>query len=177
MKDAAYKALVRPHLEYAASVWDPPAEASRKTKGLAEKLEMVQRSSARWVFSKYRYGPNTTGPKEMIAQLGWPLLTTRMYIARLCMLYKMHRGLVRTTYLSMLVPHPYNLHGQHQYCFLSLDRSPIRLYFSNSFLPRTVMQWNALDPGIFPQMTLEQDDRAAAAQLEAFKSSLWAAQA
>ena len=176
VKDAAYKALVRPHLEYAASVWDPPAEASRKTKGLADKLEMVQRSSARWVFSKYRYGPNTTGPSEMITQLGWPLLTTRRYIARLCMLFKMHRGLVRTSYSTLLVPHPYDLHGQHQYALLSLDRTPIRLYFSNSFLPRTVMQWNALDPNIFPLMT-SRDDSAAATQLEAFKASLWAAQA
>ena len=118
VKDAAYKALVRPHLEYAASVWDPPAEASRKTKGLADKLEMVQRSSARWVFSKYRYGPNTTGPSEMITQLGWPLLTTRRYIARLCMLFKMHRGLVRTTYSTLLVPHPYDLHDRPSTTFV-----------------------------------------------------------
>ena len=64
VKAAAYKALVRPHLEYASSVWDPPPTADRKTKGLAEKVEMVQRSSARWVFSKYRYGPNTTGRRR-----------------------------------------------------------------------------------------------------------------
>ena len=90
VKAAAYKALVRPHLEYAASVWDPPPSKDRKTKGLANKLEMVQRSSARWVFSKYCYGPNTTGPTEMMSQLGWPLLSTHRYVSRLCLMFKMH---------------------------------------------------------------------------------------
>ena len=177
VKAAAYTALVRPHLEYASSVWDPPAEASRKTKGLAEKLEMVQRRSARWVFSKYRYGPNTTGPSEMISQLGWPLLTTRRYVARLCMLFKMHNGLVLTKYSSLLVPHPYDLHSHHPFALLSLDRSPLKLYYSNSFFPHTIMQWNALDASVFPPLATEGDNAAAVAQLEAFKTSLWAAHA
>ena len=41
LKAAAYTALVHPHLEYAASVWDLPPSKDRKTKGLANKLEMV----------------------------------------------------------------------------------------------------------------------------------------
>ena len=176
VKAAAYKALVRPHLEYASSVWDPPPTADRKSKGLAEKVEMVQRSSARWVFSKYRYGPNTTGPTEMISQLGWPLLTTRRYIARLCLMFKMDRGMVRMKYASLLVPHPYQLHDYHQNAFVTLDRSPLRLYYSNSYFPRTVAQWNSLDEAIFPPKIVGADDKKLAAQLEAFKTSLWAAQ-
>ena len=137
MKASAYKALVRPHLEYAASVWDPPPLKDRKTKGLADKLEMVQRSSARWVFSSYRYGPNTTGPTEMISQLGWPLLTTRRYVSRLCLMFKMHRGMVRMQYSSLLVPHPYGLHVYHPFAFVSLDRTPSNFTTPIPFSPNS----------------------------------------
>ena len=73
VKSAAYKALVRPHLEYCCSVWDP------NTKCLKDKLEKVQRRSARWVCNKYRFGPNTTGPTEMINLLDWPLLEAGLF--------------------------------------------------------------------------------------------------
>ena len=47
-KETAYNALIRPKLEYAASVWDPHTQADMKT------LEKVQRRAARWVTSRYR---------------------------------------------------------------------------------------------------------------------------
>ena len=43
MKEAAYKGLVRPVLEYGCSVWDP------HTHGLHEELEKVQYRAARFV--------------------------------------------------------------------------------------------------------------------------------
>ena len=128
--------MVRSHLEYAASVWDPPPTADRRTKGLAQKLEMVQRRSVRWIFNKYRKGANTTGPTAMLGQLGWPLLSTRRMVARLCMLYKISNGLVRMSYASLLIPPPYAL-PHHEHNFLDLDRPPMKLYYSNSFFPRT----------------------------------------
>ena len=76
IKAAAYKAIVRPHLEFCSSVWDPP------TTNLIKPIEMVQRS-ARWVCSSSRIGPNTTGPTQMIQDLEWPLLSTRRQNARL----------------------------------------------------------------------------------------------
>ena len=63
IKAAAYKALVRPHVEYCSTVWDPP------TNNLSNKLEMVQRRSARWVCNSYMLGPNSTGPTEMMIGL------------------------------------------------------------------------------------------------------------
>ena len=66
LKTAAYKALVRPHVEYCSTVWDP------STAHLTRKVEMVQLRSARWVCNKYRTGLNTTGPTEMIRTLDWP---------------------------------------------------------------------------------------------------------
>ena len=47
MKEAAYKGLVRPVLEYGSSVWDS------HTYGLQEELEKVQHRAARFVTGNY----------------------------------------------------------------------------------------------------------------------------
>ena len=47
MKEAAYKGMVRPILEYGSSVWDPHPDK------LQEGLEMVQNRAARFVTRNY----------------------------------------------------------------------------------------------------------------------------
>ena len=47
VKEAAYKGLVRPVLEYGSTVWDP------HTHGLQEELEKVQNHAARFVTANY----------------------------------------------------------------------------------------------------------------------------
>ena len=155
IKSAAYKALVRPHVEYCSTVWDP------QTKHLQKKLEMVQRRSARWVCNSYRSGPNSTGPTEMIRDLDWPSLQVRRQIARLCLLYKMANRLVLMPTNTLLIPYPYLTKSMPPHAFTPLDLIPVKLYFSNSFLPKTVSEWNALPHSV-----------AAAPSLEAFKASL-----
>ena len=118
LKAAAYKVLVRPHLEYCSSVWDP------STKKLSNQVEMVQRRSARWVYSNYRFGPNTTGPSKMISELEWPPLDTRRQNARLCLMYKMANNLVNTTYCSLLTPYPYATKNMPSHAFMPLDLTP-----------------------------------------------------
>ena len=49
VKEAAYKGLVRPVLEYGSSVWDP------HTKCLQEELEKVQKRAARFVTRNYTF--------------------------------------------------------------------------------------------------------------------------
>ena len=155
IKSAGYKALVRPHVEYCSTVWDP------QTKHLQSKLEMVQRRSARWVCNSYRSGPNSTGPTEMIRDLDWPSLQTRRQIARLCLLYKMANRLVLMPTNTLLIPYPYSTKSMPPHAFTPLDLIPVKLYFSNSFLPKTVGEWNLLPHCV-----------ATAPSLEAFKASL-----
>ena len=155
IKAAAYKALVRPHVEYCSTVWDPA------TKNLKGKIEMVQRRAARWVCNKYRTGPNTTGPTAMIEDLGWPSLESRRQSARLCLLYKMANNLVLMSSRSLLIPYPYATKSMPLHSFTPLHLTPVKLYFSNSFFPRTVSEWNLLPTYV-----------ATAPSLEVFKTSL-----
>ena len=49
VKEAAYKGLVRPILDYGSSVWDPPGV------DLQEELESMQKRAARFVAGNYNY--------------------------------------------------------------------------------------------------------------------------
>jgi hypothetical protein len=79
LKSTAYKSLVRPHLEYSGTVWDP------YTADLSNKLEAVQRRAAR--FACRDYSP-LSSVKEMLEQLEWDTLQLRRKAARLTMMYK-----------------------------------------------------------------------------------------
>ena len=138
IKAAAYKAIVRPHLEYCSSVWDP------YTANLTKPIEMVQRRSARWVNSSYRFGPNTTGPTQIMRDLEWPLLETRRKNARLCLLYKMANSLVNATSNCLLKSYPYCTKNMPSHAFTTLDLIPEKKYHSKTFFPRTIKDWNSL---------------------------------
>ena len=62
VKEISYLTLVRPHLEYAASVWDP-FEA-----GLIAEINRVQRRAARFVMSCY---DRKCIVSSMLRELGW----------------------------------------------------------------------------------------------------------
>ena len=74
VKSTAYFTLVRPIMEYAASVWDPHQQY------LIDNIEKIQRQAARWVLSDYRQQSSVT---NMLNQLHWPTLQLRCYISRL----------------------------------------------------------------------------------------------
>ena len=59
VKTQAYQIYVRPRLEYAASVWDPFTKTNK------DKLEMVQRYSARWTLGRYH---NRSSVTDMLNQ-------------------------------------------------------------------------------------------------------------
>ena len=75
-----YISLVRPHLEYASSVWDPFRKCHINA------LEMVQRKAARFATSNYTREPGTV--TTILQNLGWQTLENRRKMARLTLLYK-----------------------------------------------------------------------------------------
>ena len=73
-KEKAYKAIVRPQLEYAASVWDPHIQED------ILKIEMFQRRAARWVLGDYSPYSDVS---DMLDKLGWRSLEQRRSDSRL----------------------------------------------------------------------------------------------
>ena len=66
VKEAAYKGLVRPVLDYGSSVWYPPGVV------LQEELESVQKRAARFVTGNYNY--ETGSMTGILGQLKWESL-------------------------------------------------------------------------------------------------------
>ena len=74
LKETAYKALVRPTLEYAPTIWDPYTQKGTK------QLEKVQRRAARFTLNRHR---NRSSPSDMLSELGWKSLEERRRAQRL----------------------------------------------------------------------------------------------
>ena len=134
IKERAYKAYIRPLLEYAATVWDP------YTQKAIDRIEAVQRRAARFVTNCYH---QTTSANNIIQSLGWPSLKERRLQARLAALHKIQTGLIECPIIkNKLTPkttRQRRTHGQQ----LSLITTRTQ-YRGSSFLPQTVKDWNAL---------------------------------
>ena len=84
MKEAAYKQMARPVLEYGSTVWDP------YTDKLQEELEKVQNRAARFVTRKmklYVYIYETGSMTGILVKLKWESLKKRRKDNRLILLY------------------------------------------------------------------------------------------
>ena len=97
MKEAAYKGMVRPILEYGSSVWDS------HTGKLHEELEKVQNCAARFVTRNYVYefGSMT----DILGQLKWESLKKRRKDNRLILLYKGLKGKARIPTDDLIDPY------------------------------------------------------------------------
>ena len=84
VKEASYKGLVRPVLDYSSSVWDPPGVV------LQEELESVQKRAARFVTCNYNY--ETGCMTGILVQVKWESLMERGKDNRLILLYKGLKG-------------------------------------------------------------------------------------
>ena len=135
VRETIYKSFMRPHLEYASSVWDP------YTKKDINCLEAVQNRGARYACQDYERCSSVTAMKEA---LHWQTLQERRFIARQTNMYKtiheLHAG-VMPDYVTRPAVST-RLH--HEQCYNVL-RSSVDAY-RFSYLPRTIRGWNLL-PG------------------------------
>jgi hypothetical protein len=77
--------MVRPNLEYCASIWNPNHKQSM------QKLEMTQRRAAKYTTNNYT---TTCSVNEMLQQLKWKTLESRKTKIQLTMFYKIVNNLV-----------------------------------------------------------------------------------
>ena len=88
LKEKAYKAILRPKMEYCSASWDPRKGVEKEG---SYKVEVVQRRAARWVLSRHYPLDSVT---DMINTLGWDTLEKRRTISRVMLLYKIVSNLV-----------------------------------------------------------------------------------
>ena len=93
VKSNCYKTLLRPVLEYAATVWSPFTQSD------ISRLERVQKRAACFVMCDYsRY----SSVSAMITSLNWPTLEQRRNYLKLVMFYKIIRGFAIIPSLSLI---------------------------------------------------------------------------
>ena len=146
IKKAAYKALVRPVLEYASPVWDPHTDNNIKS------IEKIQRRAARWIMGNYR---KSASVDSMLKILQWPTLETRRKRTRLTTFFKYHHGLIKIDSKNKPTVRSRPRHNTRQTHSLQYDIPSHRTkYRQQCFFPRTIPQWNNLPAEVATAPTL-----------------------
>ena len=126
-KETLYNTLVRPRIEYAATVWDPHISKQKHS------LEMVQRRAARWVTNRHH---NTSSVSDMRHSLGWRSLEYRRAISRLCMLFQIYHGSIGMPHDPYILPYRHTPRPSRQTYMHTLATYQCRTnYFKCSFFP------------------------------------------
>ena len=145
MKEAAYKSMVRPVLEYGSSVWDPHPDK------LQEELEKVQNRAARFVTRNYVY--ETGSMTGILGQLKWESLKKRRK-NRLILLYKGLKGKARIPTDDL---NPKTRRGRNQHSLAFQIPSASKDVYMYSFFPQTVRDWNELPESLISSSELSDD--------------------
>ena len=144
-KEAAYKTLVRPLVEYCGSAWDPGAV------GQIKQVEAVQRKAARFVTGNWSWHTSVT---SLLHELKWRSLQERRLTRRLVLMYQAHHGMSAVA-IPPYVHQPERIPPRKHHLQYSQLATRINTY-DDSFWPRTIKSWNLLPPHIIDSITPEQ---------------------
>ena len=129
----AYQSLVRPHLEYASTVWDPHSQKN------LYKLDIIQGRASRYACNRWH---NISSVTEMVGHLGWDPFATRRRNMRLCMMYKIAHITVGDPRTEWLTTTKRVTCGFHAWKYTPIySQHNIHKF---SFLTRTIIDWNIL---------------------------------
>ena len=146
VKEAAYKGMVHPILEYGSSVWYP------YTDKLQEESEKVQNRTARSMTRNY---VNETGSMTgIIGQLKWESLKKRRKDNRLILLYKGLKGKARIP-TDDLIPRTRRDRNQHSLAFQIPSAS--KDIYKYSFFLQTIRNLNDLPKSLISSSELPDD--------------------
>ncbi|KAL8570366.1 hypothetical protein ACOMHN_035784 [Nucella lapillus] len=139
IKETAYKTLVRPIMEYA------------HTQDSTDKIEAIQRRAARFVLRRYR---NTSSASNITDELRWPSLQDRRRSARLTMLFKIRHDMVCMSSLKEKMEPAVARQRRGHNSQYTLPRCRTQ-YLQQSFLPRTIKDWNNLPQSVVEATTID----------------------
>ena len=146
MKEAAYKGMVHPILEYRSSVWDPHPDK------IQEELEKVQNRAARFVTRNYVY--ETVSVTGILGQLKWESLKKRRKDNRLILLYKGLKGKARIPTDDLILK---TRRGRNQHSLAFQIPSASKDVYQYSFFPQTIRDWNVLPESLISSSELSDD--------------------
>ena len=135
--------FVRPTIEYAAAVWDPPTQRNISA------LERVQRRGAIFLMKNYR---QTSSVTSMMSQLGWEdlrLIRTRI---KTILLFKIVCNFVDIPPEPFLIPTGAITRG-HNVRLLQPHTRTITLQYS--FFPSAIRTWNSQPKQLVIMTSLE----------------------
>jgi hypothetical protein len=144
VKLKAYTTLVRPHLEYASCSWDPHTDSH------ADQIEMVQHRAARFILGRYSHHESVT---QMLNELNLHTLKSRRKNARLCLFFKIDKGLTPLVTPPQLTPKAVQRRTDNGRAYEHISSHSNPLY--DSFYPRTVRDWNLLSPNLVSLSNLD----------------------
>ena len=119
--------LVRPKLEYASPIWNPP------TSSQINRLEIIQHYAARFVANDHR---QTTSPTTLVLTLNWQTLERRRTINQ-AMTYKILNNIIEINPPTGLLTRSHNRHH------FTIPRSRLNTVVY-SFYPRAIRIWNTI---------------------------------
>ena len=146
VKEQLYFMLVRPHLEFASAVWDPFNTTD------IQRLEMIQHRAARFVTKNYSRAQGSM--TKILKQLDWQTLEKRRKQSRLINMYKLQNK-------SIAIPIPDYIKRQTVSSTRQYHPARFRIMKANknvykySFFPRTVSDWNNLNPNVINAVSTE----------------------
>jgi hypothetical protein len=141
--ESIYECMILPIMEYADTVYDNMSES------ISNKLESLQRQAALVCTGGYRH----TSYDSLLKELGWNALSVRRMFHRLIIMYKIINNYTPHYMKSIITPTEqpvYNLR-RHRELTVPFYR---KKYCFNSFLPKTVREWNTLPAEIKSSDTL-----------------------
>ena len=141
IKSGCYKIMVRPVIEYAASVWDP------YTLSNINKLESIQRTAARFCFNNFSRFSSVT---NMLTSLNLPSLQARRTQAKLNIFYKIINGHLDVP-TDDLTPKLSSLRNGYYYQPMTLIDA-----YKFAFFPSTIKLWNQLPANVINSPTPNQ---------------------
>jgi hypothetical protein len=131
VKETCHFALVRPHLEYEASIWDP------EHKDLIRRLNKTQRKAASFVKNHYE---RTQSATKLILELGWGPLETRRQHARLRLLEKFRSDFFQSDTGEIILALHYIVRCDKSDKIREIHCRTDR--YMNSFFPRSISDHN-----------------------------------
>ena len=146
----AYISLVRPKMEYSATVWDPHHQND------IDSMERINRRASRVVYKK-SFWDKDVSPTKLLKELDWPTLAKRRQHQRLTMIYKIANGQIAIPPTQLIQPTRQLRGHSKKYQTIRTSCDTVK----NSFYSRTIPQWNALN-----------EDIVSASSIDSFKDKL-----